>query len=246
MQTPPTSVIKIAMTIATIGRLTKNSDMRSGFLWARRYLRRRGLSRRRPLFRCDSQTFADFLPALHDHSVTWFQPVGHFPPRVDTLAHFHRTNAGFVVLVDNDDLIIALKLVHGFLRNDQRILFGVGDEVHFAELSRPQVVSRIWKCHFVPNRSGLYVEVSIERIKFSFVWIHFAVPENLRKLKAAYVCGALRRIRMARNKISERSFAGGNKSLDRVNLRNGCQCTARRPNEIAHLVVSEAGYSIDW
>jgi hypothetical protein len=27
MQTPPISVIKIAMTIATIGRLTKNSDI---------------------------------------------------------------------------------------------------------------------------------------------------------------------------------------------------------------------------
>src|SRR5256885_7158952 len=33
MQTPPMSVIRIAMTIATIGRLTKNSDMIDQGFW---------------------------------------------------------------------------------------------------------------------------------------------------------------------------------------------------------------------
>src|SRR5260370_7910681 len=118
MQTPPTSVIKIAMTIATIGRLTKNSDMRSGLLRTGRCVWSRRLSwRRRPLLRRHRRSLADFLPALNDHFVARFQSVGHFPLRIDLLAHFYLAKPHFAVLFANCYLIIAFKLVYVFLLN---------------------------------------------------------------------------------------------------------------------------------
>src|SRR6266446_2635912 len=160
MQTPPTSVIKIAMTIATIGRLTKNSDMRLGLLRTGRCVWSRGLSwRRRPLLRRHRRTLADFLPALNDHFVARFQSVGYFPLRIDLLAHFYWAKARFAVLIDNRDLIIALKLVDGFLRNDHRAFFHIGDKAHLSELSWSQNISRIRKRHVIANRSGLCIKI---------------------------------------------------------------------------------------
>src|SRR5713101_1062167 len=197
MQTPPTSVIKIAMTIATIGRLTKNSDMRSGLLRTGRCVWSRGLSwRRRPLLRRYRRTLADFLPALNDHFVARFQSVGHFPLRIDLLAHFYWAKARFAVLIDNRDLIIALKLVDGFLRNDHRAFFHIGDKAHLSELSGPQNIARIWKGHLVSDGAGFYIEIAIQRIEFSFSRINLAVAENQLEVKALDVGLAFFLLRM--------------------------------------------------
>ena len=130
---------------------------------------------------------------MHNNSVARLQPFGHFPHRADAFAHFHRTNADLVVLIDNCDLIIALQLVYRFLRNNHRALFDVGDEPHFPELSGPQNISWIWKRHFIADRTGLGIEITIKRVKFSFLRIHAAVAEDQFELEALYICGALSR-----------------------------------------------------
>src|SRR4029077_3388836 len=103
----------------------------------------------------DARTLADFLPALDDDLVARFQSVGDFPLRIDTLAHLHRTKAGFVVLIDNRDLIVALNLVYRLLRNYHRAFLHIGHEPDFSELARSHNVSRIWKRHVIADRPSL-------------------------------------------------------------------------------------------
>src|SRR5207247_7760330 len=91
------------------------------------------------------------------------------------------------VLIDNGDLITTLQLVYRFLRNHHGPLFQVGYEPHFTELSGPQNISWIWKRHFVSNRAGLGIEITIERVKFSFLRIDAAVPEDQFELEGLHV-----------------------------------------------------------
>ena len=115
---------------------------------------------------------------MHNNFVAGLESFVHFPHRADAFAHFHRTNADLVVLIDNRDLEAALQFVYRFLRNDHRAFFHVGDEPHLAELSRPQNVSRIRKRHIVADRSSLRIQAAIERVKVTFMRIHLAVAEE--------------------------------------------------------------------
>src|SRR6202011_5452868 len=118
MQTPPISVMRIAMTIATIGRLTKNSDMRSGFLRARRLYRGRGLGRRRPLFHRHGRTLARLLYAFDNDFVSGLQSVSDLPHGADALTRLYRANIHLVVLIDYCDLEITLQFGHRLLWNN--------------------------------------------------------------------------------------------------------------------------------
>ena len=155
---------------------------------------------------------------MHNNFVPGLESFVHFPHGADAFAQFHRTNADLVVLIDNCYLVAALQFVYRFLRNDHRAFFHVRDEPHFAELSRAQNVSRIRKRHIVADRSGLRIQATIERIKFAFVLIQLAVPEEQVEVESFYVLVALFWIRMARNEIGERPFASGDDSFDRVQL----------------------------
>src|SRR5215469_15956618 len=138
MHTPPISVIRIAMTIATIGRLTKNSDMaRSGCFLHWRTVGRDLLRGWRPLLHRHGRSFARFLYALHDHFIAGFQSLDDFPKRANALTHFHRENTYFIVVTYDCDLIAALQLVHRLLRDNHCAFFHVGDEPHFPELAGP-------------------------------------------------------------------------------------------------------------
>ncbi len=90
-------------------------------------------------------------------------------------------------LIDNCDLITALQLVYRFLRNHHCAFFHVGYEPHFPELSGPQNISRIWKRHFISDRAGLGIEITIERIKFSFLRIQLAVPEDQVEVEGLHI-----------------------------------------------------------
>src|SRR5438477_1851704 len=68
MQTPPINVIRIAMTMATIGRLTKNSDIGLMFSGSGRS---DFLGRGRPILYRYRDARANFLNALDNDSVAW-------------------------------------------------------------------------------------------------------------------------------------------------------------------------------
>src|SRR5215472_11977748 len=153
MQTPPMSVIKIAITIATIGLRTKNSDMGASgiFLRGRTVRGDLWLPRRRPFFHCDRCAFARLLHALHNNSVSGVQAFGDLPHRANAFAHFYRTNADLVILIDHRDLEISLQLSYRFLWNNERIVHRVRDEPHLPKLSRPQGGVWIWKRYIVAD-----------------------------------------------------------------------------------------------
>src|ERR1700742_3290319 len=81
-ETTPMSTVMMAMTIATMGRRTKNADIerplsvlrrrRVGRLRRRRGRRRRGGRR----LRVDHRAVADLLHAFHDHAIALVQALG--------------------------------------------------------------------------------------------------------------------------------------------------------------------------
>src|SRR5262249_29891136 len=150
------------------------------------------------------------------------------------------TNAYLVVVTYNCDLIAALQLIHGLLRNYHGAFFHVGDKTHVSKLSGPQNIPRIRKRYIVADRAGLDVKAAIERIKAPFTRIQLAVTENQFELKSFHVLVALFRIRMPRNKIRERSFASRHDCFDRINLRHGCERSRSWPDQIADLIVRKS------
>ena len=147
--------------------------------------------------------------------------------------------------IDNGDLITALQLVYRFLRNHHCALFDVGDEPHVSKLSGPQNVSRIRKRHVIADRSSPRIQAAIERIKLTFMRIQLAIAEDQVKVEAFYVSVALSRVRMARNEICKRPFAGSHDSFDRIDLRHGCEWSRSWPDQIADLIVGKSSDAIN-
>src|SRR3954469_6630684 len=92
--TTPMMTIRIAITIATIGRLMKKFAMK---LSALRSLR--------GCLRIDQHAFFDLLLALDDNLLSGIQSFGDDPLLTDTVADFHRTNAGFLVVSDRNNRV---------------------------------------------------------------------------------------------------------------------------------------------
>src|SRR3984885_6593945 len=117
MVTAPTMTIRIAMTIATMGRFMKNFDMAfDSFAFLAIGIQRLldialewlGLYRHsRP----------EILLAFDNHAVALLQSAIDDPHCVCSLSHLHGTHADAVVLIDNSNEIAALLFVHGRLWN---------------------------------------------------------------------------------------------------------------------------------
>src|SRR5207248_5899676 len=104
------------------------------------------------------------------------------------------------------------------LRNVQLDYFHVGEETHLAELSGPQIISRIWERHLVADRARPRIQAAIECIKLSILRINFTVAENQLELKAFDIGVSLLWIWMSRNEIGEGAFADGDDGFDRIDL----------------------------
>ncbi len=179
------------------------------------------IRRRRPLFHRHGRTLARFLYAFDNDFVSGLQSVGDLQHRADLFARFYRANIHLVVLIDDCDLEITLQFGHRLLWNNERILHRVRYEPHLAILSGPQRGVRIRKRYVIVNRTCFGIEVSIQRIKFSFSRIDLAVAENQIEIDAFEQRLALGCIRVARKEIGERTLASGHVGFDRINLRHG-------------------------
>src|SRR5215469_13935640 len=100
---PPTMTMRMAITIATIGRLIKNLDIELFPFWLRVGLRHEGLG-----LHLHSRTH--FLRALGDDAFAGFQTFRNDPLAADRIADFDGLNAHFVLAIHNRDLIAALQL----------------------------------------------------------------------------------------------------------------------------------------
>src|SRR5271169_1287893 len=107
----PTSTMRIAITIATMGRLMKNFDMGLPILC----LRDKGLG-------VHMRALAYFLNAFGDDSIAWIQPFRNDPLGADAVADRDGSNANFVVAPHNGNLVTALELCHRALRDKERAL----------------------------------------------------------------------------------------------------------------------------
>src|SRR3954471_17542458 len=104
MQTAPIRVIRIAMTIATIGRRMKNLDM-IGCLTTRR---RGGRRRWGPRLRVHHRAFPRFLDAFDNDLVTGLESFLDDPIVVDPPAHFDGLDMHLVVRPHDRDLVSSL------------------------------------------------------------------------------------------------------------------------------------------
>src|SRR4029077_17249080 len=132
MDTAPTITVKIAITMATIGRFMKKFDTVISSV------ARPGLVARRFWFNVHAR--CDLLNPVDDHALTRVQPIADDPERPNLVANVNRLNAHGVVTVHSGHLIAALQLGNGLLRNKQGAMECFDCNAHFAVLSRAQNV----------------------------------------------------------------------------------------------------------
>src|SRR6266850_6784974 len=131
MATRPTITMRIEMTIATTGRLMKNLAM--------------VLARPLGLGRRGRDLLAGFhsVDSLDDDPLARLQPLSNDPEGADALADLDRSKVHRLVGSDHGDLVDALLVQDGPLRNEQRAFFRVDDGAHLRVLAGAQEIARV-------------------------------------------------------------------------------------------------------
>src|SRR5262249_27825035 len=175
IDTIPTSVMRIAMTMATIGRLMKKRDI------ARSSLPGRGRGRG-PLrgladvwLGVHLHAAANLLQALGHHPLTGLDPVGDHPERFVAGTHLDAADVDRVVGPDGRQLIAPLDLLPGALRDDERALQALGHHLHACELSRAQEIVRIVEQGLDLNGAGLRLDLPVVRRRLPLARVQIAV-----------------------------------------------------------------------
>src|SRR5262249_58853943 len=107
--------MRMEMTMATIGRSMKNRGM-VGLLRSRARLR--GCGRRQPDFLAGAHP----VPSLDDDPLPGLQPLSHNPERADARVGLDGADVDRVVGADHCDLMNALHVLDGALRDQERRL----------------------------------------------------------------------------------------------------------------------------
>src|SRR2546427_11944285 len=127
----PTITMRIAMTMATIGRLTKNFAIVRCSLSALGSTGRAGCRLRRSRL-CRGRLRIHHHPGFHFlHSFNYdplarLEPLRDDPPVPDLLANFHRADVYFILGPYYQYLIAALQLLDRLLRHKHRPFPGLG------------------------------------------------------------------------------------------------------------------------
>src|SRR5712692_5855889 len=130
----PTRTNTMEITIATMGRLIKNFDIRSPS--GSSHGKRLGVH---------LHTGAHLLQALSHYAFAGFEPFLNNPLGADALADFDRLNAHFVVAVDDPYLEAALKFRNGPLRDQESALLDSRRPPHFGIPAGAQNISGVGK-----------------------------------------------------------------------------------------------------
>src|SRR4051812_2025181 len=157
IETTPTITVMMAMTIATIGRSTKNLATRSAPSL------REGLGRNRAALpdgrrRADDDLLAGLDAVLDDLQVADAIPDGDG-------SHDH-----LVVRAEHLDLIAALEIGDRPLGNDERTAAAIGDGAHAPVLAGPKDVAGVRECCDEPDgaRATVHVPVSSDESALMF------------------------------------------------------------------------------
>src|ERR1700722_322311 len=167
----PTNTMTMEITMATMGRLMKNFDMRHPSLSIRRSLVRRILVLGHEWLGIHAHTGAHSLNSLHHDSVSGIEPVSDDPTAINPVAHRDRSNVNFVVGANDSNLIAALQLRHCPLGNKQGPRLNPDYRADLAIATGSQNIVWIGKEPCESNRSGALVHLAVGKIKLSFVGI---------------------------------------------------------------------------
>src|SRR5471032_2259015 len=171
METAPTITVMMAMTMATIGRSTKNLAMRSAHglrEWPGRDDAALSDGRRR----ADDHALADLDAVLDDLQVA------------DAVPDRDRSHDHLVVRAEHLDLITALKVGDRPLRDDERAGAGIGDGAYPPVLARPKHVARIRERRHQPDGAGAAVHFPIGGDELPRVCESTAVAQREREAGA--------------------------------------------------------------
>src|SRR5436190_2080024 len=137
--TSPPSTVTMAMTMATIGRLMKNRDIKI----SERLMRVGG--RLLPGLRAHHGAVSCRRAFNDDAVARRYAGIDH-PSASDAFAHLHGSRGEVIVGSDDADLIGALELRHRALGHHQRVVHRPRFGAHTAELAGAERVARIRKC----------------------------------------------------------------------------------------------------
>jgi hypothetical protein len=249
MATRPTMVIRIEMTMATIGRLMKNLDMAAypllaGAAAARRVFRR---AWRRCLgdegLRIDGHTRAHLLGTLGDHLLARLQPLADDPVAADALANRHRPDVDLVVGADHGHQVLALDFGDGPLRHQQRALVDRHRCPYLAVLAGAQQVVGIGEQGCDLEGAGAHIDLPVEHGRLARVRVKRAIhQEQLKRDMLRLLARSESRV----GNLEILALADVEIDLDRIDGRHGGQFGRHaRTQQVADLRLGDAGNAAD-
>src|ERR1700730_1618983 len=137
--------IRIAMTIATMGRFMKNFDMAFDSFALLAIGIQRLLDIVLEWLGLYRHSRPEILLAFDNHAVALLQSAIDDPHCVCSLSHLHGTHADAVVLIDNSNEVAALLFVHCRWWNDEATRLRAADSADLAVLPGAQNIARVWK-----------------------------------------------------------------------------------------------------
>src|SRR5208282_1220814 len=168
----PTITRTIEITMATMGRLMKNFDIGlPSFVFAGV-----GLGSHR----C---ALPHLLHAFGDDAIARLEPAVNDPVAADAVAHLNSSDFRLVVGIDNRDLVTALQLGDGALRNHQRVVLDADHGANLSVAAGTQNVSRIWKQAGNSNRACAFVYLAVSEEELALVWVGRSISENHLEVK---------------------------------------------------------------
>src|SRR2546425_7588887 len=174
--TTPTMTMRMEMTMATMGRLMKNLAM-VGLL--RRRARLGGRGRRQPNLLAGAYPVA----SLDDDPLAGLQPLRHRPERANPHVDLDRADVNRIVGADHRDLVDALHVLDGALRDQERGLLHLDDGANLRVLAGPQQISRVRKHRSREHGAAGNVHLSVESRCAPRVGIDGAVGQNQLQLE---------------------------------------------------------------
>src|SRR5262245_37293147 len=154
--------VRMAITIATMGRLMKNFD-----IWFRTHL----------------HSLTNSLDTFYNHPFARLDTLVDDPFRTDCLGNLHRPDLHGIAIVDDGKLLRALKIDYCTLWNQQSALLRPHRSPHSSVKTGAQTVSRIREDSRQSDCACFDVDLTVCKGKSAFVRIRRPVGQNQFKFE---------------------------------------------------------------
>src|SRR6202171_48082 len=215
--TNPRMTVRMARTIATIGRLTKKRTtlpLSEGASGRRRSARSVGGDRGGAHRHAGPQA----REVGEDHLVAEAQPLLDDPEGVDLRPHLHHPDVDLAVGADHADLVGALKLVDRPLRHEEGALPRLDRGPHLRVLTRSEDVPGVREGTLNGHRAGPHVHLAVSDDHRPTVRVDAAVVEDELELGLGTLLGSGRALAPGTAQVL--ALADVEVGLDGVDLRD--------------------------